>query len=497
MLLDVNLNNSKSRWMMIGGGAILLVCAYFVYLYRLDAYDLYLWDEARNAVSALEMSNNGDYIVRYYDGQMDDWELKPPMLMWLQILFSKIVGWNVLATRLPVALAVVSLVLVLYIFVARITQSVTAGFFASMVLMCSIGFGGEHIARTGDHDGLAVFWLTLYALLTFKFIEHPENQKWLPILICVCMACAVLTKSIVGLFYVPGILIYLVFSGKLIPVLRNPHSYIGIAVLMGTIVAYYLLRETRQPGYFDLVWRGELFPRYANTENKFMEADWNYYLLGFVNGRFYPWIYWLIPSAVLTFALGSVSHKKITTYALLTVIPVLFVISSGTKNPWYDAPTYPLMCIIIGDGVDTSIRYLFRHGRVLGFAGLLIVLIYSGFCYEKAFQSMKKVNNVRYGPVMYARAMKHFLQVNGVSIPLYAWHERTKANSAHLLFYSLTQPQHTVYPKSVEELVLGKQVYTCDAASAEQIHQLFETDTLSVYDDVCVLLEIKSMKSAQ
>lgn len=496
MLLNTNLNDKHVRWLLSGGALVLLVLAYFVYLYRLDSYDLYLWDEGRNAVSAVEMSKNGDYIVRYFDGQMDDWELKPPMLMWFQILFSKILGWNVLATRLPAALAVLSLVLVLYFFISRITQSITAGFFTGLILMCAIGFGGEHIARTGDHDGLVVFWLTLYALLAYRFIEHPDAQKWWPILICVFVACAVLTKSVVGLFYVPGILIYLVFSGKLIPVLRNPYSYVGIAVLMGSIVAYYLLRESRQPGYFDLVWRGELFPRYANTESKFMEADWNYYLLGFVNGRFYPWIYWAIPAAIIGLFLGSSNHKKIVAFALCVLLPVLYVVSSGTKNFWYDAPTYPLMCIIIGVGCDATIRYVHQYSRLVGALLVAAFLIYGGLQYKHAFDAMKEMKNINWGPVLYAEAMRNFSKQEGASLPLQAWHERPSAYAAHLLFYSYSQPQQIVYPKRAEELVPGKQVYTCDRASAEQLHQLFELDTLAMHE-VCVLLHIKSAKEIQ
>ena len=64
-----------------------------------------LWDESRNAVNAIEMLQNGDYIIRSYENKPETWNLKPPLLTWLQVIAMHVVGLNEIAIRLPSILA--------------------------------------------------------------------------------------------------------------------------------------------------------------------------------------------------------------------------------------------------------------------------------------------------------------------------------------------------------------------------------------------------------
>ena len=43
--------------------------------YRLDANPLQIWDEARVAVSALEMSQSHNYLIPTYEGTPDMWSV--------------------------------------------------------------------------------------------------------------------------------------------------------------------------------------------------------------------------------------------------------------------------------------------------------------------------------------------------------------------------------------------------------------------------------------
>src|SRR5690606_5022387 len=84
---------------------LLLVVFYFTIFYRLDAKILREWDEARNAMNAVEMIENSNPIIRYYEGVPDMWEVKPPLLTWFQVITLTVFGKNELGVRLPSAIA--------------------------------------------------------------------------------------------------------------------------------------------------------------------------------------------------------------------------------------------------------------------------------------------------------------------------------------------------------------------------------------------------------
>jgi len=56
---------------------------YFPLFLHLENLPLRIWDEARLAVSAYEMSHNGNYIVVHFDGKPEMWSTKPPLMIWL------------------------------------------------------------------------------------------------------------------------------------------------------------------------------------------------------------------------------------------------------------------------------------------------------------------------------------------------------------------------------------------------------------------------------
>src|SRR3989344_4807003 len=84
---------------------ILTLLLYFVFFQHLDSFHIRNWDESMFAVNAYEMIQNNNYIVPYYKNLPDMWNSKPPLQLWVQIFFIKLLGYNELAIRLPSALA--------------------------------------------------------------------------------------------------------------------------------------------------------------------------------------------------------------------------------------------------------------------------------------------------------------------------------------------------------------------------------------------------------
>lgn len=482
----------KNTLMLLG----LLVISYFSLFYYLDAYGLLMWDEARNAVSAYEMSVNGDYIVRYVDGYMDDWELKPPMLMWVQIIVSKFTGFNELAIRLPSALAAFAVVLCFFYFFKKQFDAPLAGFLSALVLVSSSGYVGEHVTRTGDHDSLVICFMVLSALAYFKYLHDEKTNTWLIIMPGVLIGFAVLTKSVIGISFVPGMLIYTLLSGSLPKLLKDKNVYFAAGVLILIIASYYISREQLQPGYLQHVWKGELFPRYTNEENRFIHEDSFYYYNNFFAYRFYAWIYFLLPSCLFILIGGDIKMKRILLYLVCIGSVFFYTISTGSKNFWYDAPLYPIMAMIIGLGFYSLIMWLNAKTHIYKWIAFCVCGIFIGtfsVSYYVTFRKMMAIRNINYGAILYKEYTEHLFKTNQISTNVKAYHNRMDAAKSHLLFYSYTMPDKIVYHKNVLDYRVGEKVMSCDEHSVKMLHNEFELDTIDTYK-TCVLLEIMGRK---
>ena len=311
----------------------------------LDTLPIRIWDEARIAINAYEMFNNGDFIVTHFDGEPDMWNTKPPLLIWIQVFFMEILGVNELAVRLPSAIAAFFTCTTLLFFSRMYLKKPWFGFIAVFVLITSHGYINVHSARTGDYDALLTLFTTLSGLLFFSYCEK-QNSKHL-YLFFLFTALAVLTKSITGLLFLPAMLIYSLIRRKLIPLLKNKHFYIGLFLFLGLVLGYYLLREANNPGYIAAVQKNELGGRYLQVVENHHQGFW-YYCNNLIDFQLSAW-YLLVPCGLIAgFVVKNQRVNRITLFSFLMIVTFLLVIStSKTKLEWYDVPLYPFLAIVI------------------------------------------------------------------------------------------------------------------------------------------------------
>lgn len=342
---------NAGRWTSLTGAfaVAVVLAATFVHL---GYCGIYRWDESRNAINALEMSESGNPLVRTYNGQPDHWETKPPLLIWLQVIAIKALGPTETALRLPSALAGLGLAGLIFLFLYRQTGDRLAGIFAVLVLFTSGGYVRPHVLRSGDHDALLVLWLTAATLAFYRFLRGAPDKKPGKFLLFTALAltAAALTKSISALFLLPGMALFTLATGKLLPLLRNRWFYIGSGVFVAVVGAYYLARTHFDPDYLYWVSHNELFKRYLNTstEYSYQTASPWFYLQLMKQGQFKIWI-WFLPLILVCFRRKSDARSRHLAAYLAAVSAVfLVVISGGTKNDWYAAPAYPLLAMLLG-----------------------------------------------------------------------------------------------------------------------------------------------------
>lgn len=324
---------------------LVVTLLYFPIFGHLDILPIRIWDEARLAINAYEMANNGDFIVTHFDGKPDIWNTKPPLMIWIQASMMKLTGVNEVSVRFPSAIAAFLTCIVLLVIALWYLKDFWFGFIAILVLITTSGYISIHGSRTGDYDTLLALFTTLSGFSFFAFCESGKNKHLY--LFFTFTILAVLTKGVTGLLFLPAIAIYSIMRKQFIPLLKNRQFYIGMFSFVVLVGSYYLLREFQNPGYLKAVYYNELGGRYLQPIEGNGQEFWFFYD-NIINNRYAAW-YLLVPCG-LSLGLVGVDKKiyRLALFSALMVCTFFLVISGGqTKLEWYDIPLYPFLAVLV------------------------------------------------------------------------------------------------------------------------------------------------------
>lgn len=354
----------RSQFLPILFIALFAVACYFPLFLHLDHMSVRLWDEARRAVNAFEMTQNGNLLVTHYDGAPEMWGTKPPLLIWCQAFFMKLIGHNEIALRLPSALAALATIVLLVLFSWKVLKRPLAGFLAGLVLLTTKGYIGAHVARSGDFDSLLTLWETSYLLAFFTFFcqtDFTKKKKWLYVTASF-VALAGLTKGIAGFLFLPGILIWYLTPGpsprgegsrpsELLKLLQWRHTWLAALVAIVPVASFYLLREAANPGYLAAVMDNEVGGRYFVTQGGH-NHPWYHYFEWLWREQFQHWLLF-IPLGLVAGFWQKGRLRSLTWLLLVNSLVFLCVISfAKTRIMWYMAPVYPSLSLLVGIGFE-------------------------------------------------------------------------------------------------------------------------------------------------
>jgi 4-amino-4-deoxy-L-arabinose transferase-like glycosyltransferase len=461
---------------------------YFPVFLHLEVLPMRVWDEARLAINAYEMSQNGNFIVTHFEGKPDMWNTKPPLMIWLQVGLIKLLGFSELATRLPAALSAFFTALVILLFAIKYIKNYWYGFISVLILITSYGYIHIHTTRTGDYDSPLTLFSLSYCLSWFLFIQFNE-KKYLN-LFFITLTLAVYTKGIAALIFIPGILLYTIFEKQFKSLFRNKFFFINLFLCVITISAYYLIREYLNPGYLKAVWENELGGRYLTTlEGHGHPFLFYYYQL--IDSHYSFW-YPLIPCGI---AIGLLTKdpllKKITLFSTLMMFSYLLFISlSRTKISWYDLPLYPFLALIsaipvfwifsfLKNSVEAQRQFKFN---IIPFAFLFLVFfipykkIIAKIYLPKEEEKEQSGYNISY---FLKEAVNSKRSVNN-SFICYDGHK------AHLEFYiiQLNSLEQAISFKEWKDLSVGDTIIATQDNVKEYIENNYFFQLIETYDNV-------------
>lgn len=321
---------------------ILTLLIYLVVFVKLDAFHMRWWDESMFAVNAYEMIENGKMFSLYFDGNPDLFNTKPPLTVWFQVFFIKLLGYNELAIRLPSALATALVILILFHFVSKYFNR-TWAWISSLILLTSTGFIGFHTGRTGDSDALLTLFLFLANLEFLKFILNEQKKHLLWFFLFITLAFA--TKIYAALLFAPAYFILLLVFRKLKRFIFNVQFTVGILFFLFVSGFIIYFRELDSKGYVDIILGKDAGRIFSIVEGH--SGSWSFYLESLSKERFSIWFIPLIAGAFLNIFNPNEQQKKIIFSSIGLIVVYLIVVSiSTTKLEWYDMPLYPYMALV-------------------------------------------------------------------------------------------------------------------------------------------------------
>jgi len=364
---------------------LLLICAASFFA-ALGGHTLWDVDEPNNAVCAREMLIAGNWWVPMFNGDLRfD---KPILIYWLMMPLNALFGVNEWTARLPSALAMSGLVLVVFNMTKRLLNHLHASSVAQTALMAAAIFATAlHIvviARAAVPDPLLMLSLgfALPALL-LVYLEKPEISSPTPSMpgllmgAYVAIGLGVLAKGpIAGLMPLLIIGVFLTLMGGWRH-WRIFHPWMGIAIALLVAMPWYVTVGMLTDGEW---LQGFIFHHNLDRFTGSLQGHHGFpglYLLSYLVGWF-PWTGLIMASMAFgAWRLQALRQQPVRLFMLCWIgIYLIFFSVASTQLPNYILPAFPagtfLMALAWSTG-DAAWRA--RATSWLLWGALLLVMI--------------------------------------------------------------------------------------------------------------------------
>jgi 4-amino-4-deoxy-L-arabinose transferase-like glycosyltransferase len=446
---DTRDQSGQSRGRSAAAGSIACLVAIWLVLQLGGLFSPGLLDDVDSIYIeiAREMLHRHDFVTPYIDGiRFFD---KPPLMYWMAAGSMHFFGEHDWAARLPLALAVLALLLAVY-GLGRRLYSERGGFYAALVLGTAIG--PYLYTRFFIPDILICLWMTLGVwcfLLTIEAKPGAPGRSRLGAAggFGVVLGLNLLTKGLIGLVFPLGFcLLYLAVTRQWRLVRLRPIGLAAIAFL-GVGLPWHLLVWLRNPAiamppnlglparagwawfylYNEHIARflGKRIPHdYGNT------PVWLFLLYALL--WMMPWAAFL-PAAIALVRRWAGHREPVTARqreAALTVslwaALVLVFFSVSSRQEYYSLPALPALALMVGGALAladqrTERLLLLCHRWILVLLGCAVALVCSWFAWM-APQPQPGIDLsalLASNPELYNLSLGHLFDLTGAALGLF------------------------------------------------------------------------------
>ncbi|HEY7472312.1 MAG TPA: glycosyltransferase family 39 protein [Gemmatimonadota bacterium] len=333
----------------------LLALAATVLLWHLGACGLWESTEARYAEIAARMVRSGDWLTPRLNGiaHFD----KPPLAYWASAASMALLGIDELGARLP--LVVASLVTMAVVYgAATATMCPRAAGFAFLVLLSSpIWFA---LSRSVTTDLYLTLWVVI-AVEAARRGTHPGGSRAWRVLAWGALGLGFLTKGPVVLLWTALPLLAWAAWTRAWRRTARLADPLGLAAFALLALPWYLVEAARHPGLMDSWLKGQIAGRVAAPYRGENDPWWLYGL----TLSWAAWV-WIVPAIVMLGRLARERDRPGGRFLVAWVtVPLVAFSLFPTKRANYLLPAVPAIALAAGAWWDLAMESRAPLGRAI------------------------------------------------------------------------------------------------------------------------------------
>jgi hypothetical protein len=353
--------------LMIFAGAVYLGNAGFPAL--LDDAD------ASHAMVSHEMLQRHDWVILYMNGVR--YLMKAPMHYWAVSASYAVLGQNEFSTRLPVAMAMIGLVLLVSEF-ARRYFGARAGLYSGLVVCTSAGF----FLFTRIMIPEAIYALEFTAIF-YLFMRgwtrslDPRVAYWGA---AAMIALAMLTRGLIGVIFPVAVLALFVAATRSWNRWRELRLFSSMAIFLLIAAPWHILASLRANTFFWSYFINEHFRRAIGTR---FPPDYEAVPLWLWLGAHLVWLFpWsiFVPAALSCIprprtwkTLSAEGQARLLLALWAGFILLFFSLTFGSRMEYYSFGAWPAMAMLLGVGLakaeEEGQRWMVRMQAALAIVG--------------------------------------------------------------------------------------------------------------------------------
>jgi 4-amino-4-deoxy-L-arabinose transferase-like glycosyltransferase len=336
--------------------------------------------DASHATVSRAMSESGDWVILYMNGIR--YLVKAPLHYWAVALCYRLFGASTFSTRLPVALAMVGLVTLIYSF-ARLYFGERAGLYSGLIACTSAGF--FLFTRIMIPEAL-------YAL-EFSGIFYLFLRGWTGTLeprIAYCCAAALtalamLTRGLVGVIFPVAIIGLFIVATHGWTRWRELRPFSSSLIFLVIAAPWHILASLRAPTFFWSYFINEHFKRAVGTR---YPPDYDAVPLWLWLGShlvwFFPWslflagVWKLVPLPRTWRNLSIEGQARLLLLFWMGFILFFFSLTFGSRMEYYSFGAWPAMAMLLGTGLAQAEQEEKRWVRAMQAALAALGVLFAG-----------------------------------------------------------------------------------------------------------------------
>jgi hypothetical protein len=365
------------------GAAVILIFVFaaVVYLGNADFPALLDDADASHAMVSREMLQRHDAIILYMNGIR--YLMKAPLHYWAVAASYAVLGQDEFSTRLPVAVAMIGLALLVSEF-ARRYFGARAGPYSGLIVCTGAGF--FLFTRIMIPEAICALEFTAIFYLFMRGWTHsldPRAAYWGAAAIT---ALAMLTRGLIGVIFPVTILTLFLTATRSWNRWRELHLFSSTTIFLLTAAPWHILASLRANTFFWSYFINEHFKRALGTRfPPDYEAVPLWLWLGAHLVWFFPWSIFLpgafscIPRPRTWRTLSAEGQARLLLALWVGFILLFFSLTVGSRMEYYSFGAWPAMAMLLGIGLtkaeEHGKRWVVRMQAALAVVGAAMAAV--------------------------------------------------------------------------------------------------------------------------